>query len=114
MEAAAAVSHVIRSDKNDDYDDAANADGDDGQLDAINKGSNNNESKGDNESSDEDVYEDANDDSADDDKNYTMLGSIVGGSVALTTAGASNAADDVLKAELGEFIYFYVHRFVSF
>lgn len=108
MEAAAAVSHVIRSDKNDDYDDAANADGDDGQLDAINKGSNNNES------SDEDVYEDANDDSADDDKNYTMLGSIVGGSVALTTAGASNAADDVLKAELGEFIYFYVHRFVSF
>ena len=64
----------------------------------------------DNESSDEDVYEDAHDDSADDDMNSIMLGS----TVALTTATASTATDDVLKAELGEFIYFYVHRFVSF
>ncbi|XP_049315172.1 uncharacterized protein LOC105227122 [Bactrocera dorsalis] len=98
--AAAAVSHVIRSDKNDDYDDDAA----DGQQDAVNKGSNNsdnnkhNDSNGDNESSDEDVYEDAHDDSADDDdKNYSLLGS----TVALTTARASTGADDVLKAELG-------------
>ncbi|XP_011189031.1 serine-rich adhesin for platelets isoform X2 [Zeugodacus cucurbitae] len=96
VEAAAAVSHVIRSDKNDDYDDDANADdddGDDGQLDAINKGSNNSDS------SDEDVYEDANDvANIADDKHYTVLGS---STVALTTAAASTGADDVLKAELG-------------